>query len=265
MPAVDEPEPRHMAPEVLEAPRQTSLWIWCIVGSIVLHVVVGAIVFLGFEHADTAPPAEQPIVAIELMPAPSAPPVTPHQAPPGPQQVENHAKPPPTKEQFKIPPAPEVRNVTPEVVAPPKSIETPNPAKSKPVADETTAPPAVIAPPSAKAAATVRGAPVTGVDNAEQTWEGAVLAEFERRKRYPGEAQRAGQQDVVYVRLTVDRTGRILSAHIEKSQHFQLLDNAVLDVVRRSNPLPAPPPSVPGTVVEFVVPFDFFIGKHGPG
>ena len=97
------------------------------------------------------------------------------------------------------------------------------------------------------------------VSEAQNAWERAVLAELEKRKRYPTRAQRAGQQDTVYIRIVVDRAGRILSNTIYRSQQVDILDAAALDLVKESNPLPAPPAAVEGHSVEFIVPVEYLI------
>jgi TonB family protein len=57
----------------------------------------------------------------------------------------------------------------------------------------------------------------------------------------------------------VDRNGRLLESHIQKSSGSPTLDQAALDTVRREQPFPAPPPSVSPRKekISFVVPIIF--------
>jgi protein TonB len=239
-------------------------WRSGLVASVAIHAIVGALLFMGFSHTVPMPPSAPAAMAIQIMPEPAAPPQTPHQTPVGPQQQQSPPKPTP-KPIDKIPPVPTVAQVHADVAVPPKQ-QTP-PAKEQPrlkqEADKTTAPSAPSLPPKPIAAAPVQGVSSATTDRAEQTWEGLVLAKLERKKRYPWDAQRAGQQDIVYVHVTVDRSGKVLNAAIDHSKHFALLDSAVLDLVRHCSPLPQPPSSVPGDTVDFVVPIDFFIKQSG--
>jgi protein TonB len=88
-------------------------------------------------------------------------------------------------------------------------------------------------------------------------WEEAVLQSLERRKRYPPDARSAGLEDIVYVRIRVDRSGKVLASSISHSHGLAGLDRAALDLVRRANPLPAPPDSLSDSALEFVVPLDY--------
>ncbi|MEI9850314.1 MAG: energy transducer TonB [Sphingomonas sp.] len=102
------------------------------------------------------------------------------------------------------------------------------------------------------------------MDPAEGRWEQAVLASLERRKRISRSSAPSGQQDIVHVRILVDRTGRVLSSTIERSRHIASLDEAALDLVRRSSPLPAPPASLADGALEFVVPVNYSITEARP-
>lgn len=87
-----------------------------------------------------------------------------------------------------------------------------------------------------------------------------MLAELARKKRYPAPARRAGMEDTVYIRIRIDRSGRVLSAAVAQSHRLDPLDAAALDLVHRTAPLP-PPPSVAGAEVEFVVPLTYSLAE----
>jgi protein TonB len=128
----------------------------------------------------------------------------------------------------------------------------------KPQAEETTAPQALVAPPKPVAASPVQGASSVA-SNAAQSWENGLLARLERVKRYPGAAQAQGQEDLVYVRLTIDRAGRLTDAQVVRSRGYAMLDREVVAMAHRASPFPAPPAEERDPVV-VVVPVEFFIG-----
>ena len=69
----------------------------------------------------------------------------------------------------------------------------------------------------------------------------------------------AGQDDTVYVRITVDRDGRVTGSQIRRSRGYALLDGEVNALVKRASPLPKPPQEVAGTSITLLVPVEFFI------
>jgi TonB family protein len=96
-------------------------------------------------------------------------------------------------------------------------------------------------------------------------WDQEVLTRLERNKRYPAQAQGAGLQDVVYVHIIVDRSGRLLAAAVTRSKHFSLLDRAALDLVKRAAPLPPLPDDIQGEQLNLTVPVDFFLNPRATG
>lgn len=79
-------------------------------------------------------------------------------------------------------------------------------------------------------------------------WQSRLMAHLERRKRYPSGARRRGEQGVAYVRFRIDGSGNVLSVSLARSSGFAELDQAVLSLVRRASPVPAPPPGVNKTI-----------------
>lgn len=172
-----------------------------------------------------------------------APPRPPSEQPPGPTQVEAAAQKPVPK--LPIQPRLQVAAVTavePLPAPPPR----PAVAAETPPAPETTAPPSRPAPAAASTAA------------ASQTWQGRLLAHLERHKRYPAEARARRLQGVAYVRFTMDRQGRVLSAALERSSGHAALDREALALLERAQPLPAPPAETPGERITLTVPVEFF-------
>ncbi len=79
---------------------------------------------------------------------------------------------------------------------------------------------------------------------------------LERQKRYPRRAQLLHLEGTVLLAFTVDRTGRVLAYRIERSSGQPLLDAEVEAMLRRAQPLPAPPDLAAGTL-ELLLPVDF--------
>lgn len=103
--------------------------------------------------------------------------------------------------------------------------------------------------------------PGSGPGDAVPTWEGMLVAALERQKRYPMASQRRREEDVVYVRLSLDREGRVTMLTIQKSRGYAALDAEALDLIRRASPLPKPPDSVVGEQITLVVPIEFYIPR----
>lgn len=116
------------------------------------------------------------------------------------------------------------------------------------------APPApnaiTLAPPQPK-----RGDPSKAVE----TFQIKLLRHLVRHKRYPTSARTKKEQGVAYVRFTMDRSGHVLAAALERPSPHATLNQESLDLLRRADPLPAPPAEIEGSVIEMVVPVEFFL------
>lgn len=86
-------------------------------------------------------------------------------------------------------------------------------------------------------------------------WQAALLAHLERHKRYPRGARSRREQGTAQLGFSIDRRGHVTSARLVRSSGHPELDQAVLDMVRRASPVPAPPPEV--RQLQFSVPVRF--------
>jgi len=232
-------------------------WRGAMAASGILHATVAASVLFGLVRLTPPSKVADAAMTVELAPSPSAPPVPPRQTPPAPEQVRAVAKPVP-RDQPKIPPPPESPASKPEVAMQATPQRQPDRPVQKVAAEQTTAPSAVAAPSKPQSAAPVLGSSAVA-SNAPQTWENLLLAKLQRHKRYPDAAQSRGMEDVVYVRMAIDRQGRLLNANIVRSRGFAPLDSEVIALTRRASPFPAPPPNEEGDPVVVVVPVEFFV------
>ncbi len=76
-------------------------------------------------------------------------------------------------------------------------------------------------------------------------WQSRLMAHLERHKRYPAAARQRRQEGTVLVRFAIDGGGNVQSVQLARSSGHTELDEAVLTLVRRASPMPAPPPEAP--------------------
>jgi protein TonB len=70
-------------------------------------------------------------------------------------------------------------------------------------------------------------------------WQSKLMAHLERHKRALSGVSGRG---TAYVRFSIDGGGNVLSASLVRSSGFSELDQETVALVRRSSPVPAPPP-----------------------
>jgi periplasmic protein TonB len=87
------------------------------------------------------------------------------------------------------------------------------------------------------------------------TWQKQLIAHLDRHKRYP--AERSQKSAEILVSFALDRTGHVLSADIVKGSGDAAFDQAALAMVRRSDPVPQPPPGVADEGLKFTLPVIF--------
>lgn len=219
-------------------------WLSSLVGVLALHAapLIVAAWWLGPVLSPLPP---EPAILIDMAP-PAAPPTPPSEQPPGLRQQKAEAPRPVVRQSAQ--PVPTA--VQPDVALPDRQPEPPQrPAPAAAPAVQTTAPPSR---PSPLAPSASNGTP---------DWRGQVLARLDQAKRYPAAAQIRRQQGVPYIRITMDRQGRVLNTRLERSSGVPALDQEALTIPRRAQPLPAPPAEMPGDVIELVTPIEFFITR----
>ena len=86
-----------------------------------------------------------------------------------------------------------------------------------------------------------------------------VLAHIGRYRQYPEEARRAHLQGTSWVRFLLDRDGRVLRLAVDQGSGHDMLDREAAAAVRRAEPLPRIPASLPAQI-DITVPIDFRIG-----
>ena len=248
---------------------------WLISACIVVLAHGG--VAAAFVHWQTPDDVSEPTAAlvVNLAPMPVSPTDTPLAVPPGPEQVQAEATPQPAE---KVEEKPEETRETskveqeqpdllpaekPEVAMaalPPEARpEVPKTADNQIPAPVTTAPQAPQVEEAAVAAAPTQGQVNVSNSNAIPSWKRQIVSLLERHKRYPDAAQARNQHGTVELAFSLDRQGHVTASRIAKSSGSSALDEATLDLVRRAQPFPPPPPEMAGAQIDLSVPIRYNI------
>ncbi len=128
-------------------------------------------------------------------------------------------------------------------------------ASQESVAAEATATPSVEdIPEGPRSVAPALGTGAT-LQRARATWQKELMAHLDKHKRYP--AERALKSAEILVGFVLDRMGHVLSTSIVKGSGDPAFDAAALDMVRRSDPVPQPPPLIADEGLNFTLPVIF--------
>ena len=142
----------------------------------------------------------------------------------------------------------------------PLKVKVQTSASMESVAAEATATPSTEAIPEGPRSV----APVQGTGDSAQrvrvTWQKELVAHLDKHKRYPPE--RSQQTAEIVVSFTLDRMGHVLSASIVKGSGDAAFDAAALTMVRKSDPVPQPPPLVADEGLNFTLPVIFRVKGH---
>ena len=222
-----------------EQPRDLIRWGGA--AAIVLGVHIAAIAFYLVSHHPDQVAGDDSAVTIELAPIENTPDAVERDVTPAPEtMIESKAlpKPPDTP-----PPEEKVEQ------APPEETPTivPEQAKEQPEKVEEPKPPAPVTAQRAKSAAQ----PIAA------SWENSVVKHLQRYKRYPSEALSHSEEGIVLLSFSIDRSGHVLDRHIARSSGHPDLDEEVLDMIKRAEPLPAFPASMSQPQLDLTVPIRF--------
>lgn len=90
-----------------------------------------------------------------------------------------------------------------------------------------------------------------------ETYLGRILAQLNKYKRYPAAARATHVTGVVLLHFVMNEDGRIVSFNISKSSGHAVLDNEVVSLVERVQPLPPIPADFPTRTLDAEVPITF--------
>jgi periplasmic protein TonB len=257
-----------------ESSQRISIPTWALAafGAIVIHV---ACIALAREYLRVdEPEAELGAPAIEIGVEPLAPRLEPIDLPPGPDAEESIAT-PPTVEQVRVQPAILPLAVPSEAEHPelavtlvkkkePKEEQSPlaplllSPAVPTEAAKATARPTSEIAQDSARSVTPTQG---TGesTQRVRAAWQKELIAHFNQHKRYPANGSLDSAE--ILVNFVLDEDGRVLSLAIVRGSGDASFDEAALTMIRRSDPVPKPPPLVVQQGLSFTLPVIFRV-KH---
>ncbi|MFT4096056.1 MAG: TonB family protein [Rhodoblastus sp.] len=89
-------------------------------------------------------------------------------------------------------------------------------------------------------------------------WQRRLFSHLSRHKRYPaGVAAHKAENRVTF---TLDRMGHVIAARISKTSGDAAFDAAALDMMKRSDPVPPPPPLIADETLTFEIPVQFRAG-----
>jgi protein TonB len=223
---------------------EAARWGACFGLALAFHAAGAAVLFARWTE-ESSLVGGTPIVMVDLAPVAMSPNTT-ADVTPGPLQQEAQPEPQPEKpiEKIELPPDPQAEPVV--AMPPPKPIEPPKEKKPKQKHASLAS-----APTRADQQADRPAAPMPGLSSrssdALPNWITQVSAKIQRNKRYPSEAH--GDLGVVRVSFSVDRQGGIHSVRLVKSSGSSVLDKEALALVQRAEPLPPPPPELPGAQI----------------
>jgi protein TonB len=102
-------------------------------------------------------------------------------------------------------------------------------------------------------------APTQGIGQSAQrvrvTWQKELMAHLDKHKQYP--AERSQKSAEILISFALDRMGHVLSTSIVKGSGDKAFDEAALAMVRKSDPVPPPPPRVADEGLNFTLPVIF--------
>ena len=87
------------------------------------------------------------------------------------------------------------------------------------------------------------------------TWQKELVAHLDKHKRYPQD--RSQKSAEIVIGFALDRMGRVLSTSVVKGSGDTAFDEAALAMIRRSDPVPQPPPLIADEGLNFTLPVIF--------
>jgi periplasmic protein TonB len=231
---------------------EAARWGACFVFAVAFHAAGAAALFARWSE-DSDLVANAPVIMVDLAPVAVSPNIT-NDVPPGPPQPDAEPEPEPKKpiEKIELPPDPQAEPVV--AMPPPKPVEQPKEKKPKQKHASLASMPSRADQQANQAAAPMPGASSRNSD-AAPNWKTQLVAALERQKRYPSEAH--GDQGTAQLAFNVDRQGNVHNARVTRSSGSSVLDHEALALVQRAQPLPPPPPEVPGAQIPIVVPIRY--------
>ncbi|WP_420406048.1 TonB family protein [Nisaea sp.] len=96
-----------------------------------------------------------------------------------------------------------------------------------------------------------------GAAGARNSYLASLQSWLERHKKYPRAARLRRYEGTVQFRFLIDRAGSVLERSIVASSGRGILDKAVLELLKRADPMPSMPPEIDGATLELTTSIDF--------
>lgn len=251
------------------------LWIFAALAALALHLGGAAFALTNLRSDESEDDLGAPAIEIGL--EMSSPRQDPADLPPGPDSDASVASPEMPEQKAEVKET-ELPKDTPTETENPDRVVTPNDTK-KPIDDDakvaavqssasqqSVAAEATATPSSENVPQGPRSvAPAQGVGESARlvrlTWQKELIAHLNKHKRYPAGRERKNVE--ILVAFVLDRMGHVLSENIVKGSGDQAFDQAALAMVRRSDPVPQPPPAVADEGLSFTLPVIFRVKGKG--
>jgi protein TonB len=243
----------------LDFEQRPSRRLWMLAGVAALALHLGgaalAVAHLRTDEPDDSLGAPAIEIGLEL----ASPHLEATDLPPGPDTEASVASPAIAEQKAELKET-ELPKDTPTETEDPDRVVTPN-ESSKPKEDDTKVAAvqtsASVESPAVEAMATpsVDDAPVgrsqaprqgigKSAELAKVTWEKKLMAHFKKHLQFPEGAKAKGAKVQVVLNVEFDRLGHVISVSIAEGSGQRTFDEAALKMVRRSDPVPVPPPLV---------------------
>ncbi len=102
---------------------------------------------------------------------------------------------------------------------------------------------------------------MTGQDDVPPDWYAALQGHLAAHTRYPSRALMHQIEGEVEVALTVGRDGELLAVELSKPSPHPSLNQSVRAMLKRAQPVPAPPAEIAAGGINVRVPIIFAIKK----
>jgi periplasmic protein TonB len=262
--------------DVTEPPRTPrSVWLLAAIGAVVIHAGCVALAFEYLRPDDASDDLGAPAIEIGL--EFEAPHRDPSDLPPGPDADASAASPEVMEQKTEVEKT-DLPKATPTETDDPDRVVAPQETK-KPEDDQPKTPAVQAAPSNASVAAeaTAMPSPQTAQEaprsvapdlgtgeslrRVRTTWQKELAVHLNKYKRYP--ADRPPQSAEILIRFVLDRTGHVLSADVVKGSGDAAFDDAALAMMRRADPVPAPPALIADEGLSFTMPVIFHVKGRG--
>lgn len=97
-------------------------------------------------------------------------------------------------------------------------------------------------------------ASVPAVAGEVEDWRRKVAQRIAKKHIYPRSALSREIEGKARVKLTMDRSGEITGYEVVQPTGQAILDKAIPKMMKKLNPLPAPPESIPDAKLSFIIP-----------